>query len=97
MPIHKRRYSKAFTGQTGRGSRLWLFDLDNTLHDASWRLMKEINRRMTLYIQERLNLDEEQASALRTRYWKRYGATLLGLVAHHGVDAADFLEKTHPT
>ncbi len=96
MPVHKRRYSKAFTGQAGRGSRLWLFDLDNTLHDASWRLMTEINRRMTLYIQARLSLNEAQASALRTRYWKRYGATLLGLVAHHGVDAADFLEKTHP-
>ena len=96
MKFRKRRYSHEVGDRVGRGSRLWLLDLDNTLHDASWRLMAEINRRMTLYIQTRLNLSEQEASALRARYWKRYGATLLGLVAHHGVDASDFLEKTHP-
>ncbi|MGA1733744.1 MAG: pyrimidine 5'-nucleotidase [Burkholderiaceae bacterium] len=96
MAVLKRRYSKASIGQNPRGARLWLFDLDNTLHDASWRLMAEINRRMTLYMQARLDLNQAEASALRARYWKRYGATLLGLVAHHGVDAADFLQKTHP-
>ena len=25
---------------------LWLIDLDNTLYDASWRVMGEINRRL---------------------------------------------------
>ena len=96
MLVHKRRRSKAQTQQTLYGSRLWLFDLDNTLHDASWRLMAEINRRMTQYIQSMFQLNQAEASALRARYWKRYGATLLGLVAHHGVDADDFLQKTHP-
>jgi putative hydrolase of the HAD superfamily len=28
-------------------------------------------------------------------YWKRYGATLLGMTRHHGVSAADFLRETH--
>jgi putative hydrolase of the HAD superfamily len=28
-------------------------------------------------------------------YWRRYGATLLGLVRHHAVDAADFLHAAH--
>jgi putative hydrolase of the HAD superfamily len=32
---------------------------------------------------------------LREHYWHRYGATLLGLVRHHGVKAAHFLEETH--
>jgi hypothetical protein len=32
---------------------------------------------------------------LRRRYWQRYGATLLGLVRHHGVKAAHFLHQTH--
>ncbi|HSG21190.1 MAG TPA: haloacid dehalogenase, partial [Burkholderiaceae bacterium] len=32
---------------------VWLLDLDNTLHDASHRLMAEINRRMTNYIMSR--------------------------------------------
>jgi putative hydrolase of the HAD superfamily len=77
-------------------SRLWLIDLDNTLHDASFRIMAEINQRMTHYVASHLNLDLAAASAIRERYWRRYGATLLGLMRHHDVDAADFLAKTHP-
>lgn len=75
---------------------LWLIDLDNTLYDASWRVMGEINRRMTRYVADRLGLSEQAASDLREKYWHRYGATLLGLVRHHGIDAHDFLAKTHP-
>lgn len=76
--------------------RLWLIDLDNTLYDASWRVMGEINQRMTGFIAERLGLSWPQASALREHYWKQYGATLLGLVRHHGVCPHDFLYRTHP-
>lgn len=75
---------------------LWLVDLDNTLYDASWRAMGEINVRMTRYISELLGLSIEEASRLREDYWHRYGATLLGLIAHHGVNAQDFLKATHP-
>jgi putative hydrolase of the HAD superfamily len=35
------------------------------------------------------------AHALRALYLRRYGATLLGLVRHHGVRAAHFLHDTH--
>lgn len=83
-------------GRDGGGGPVWLMDLDNTLHDASHRLMAEINRRMTVYIMDRLGLSREQAGSLRERYWRRYGATLLGLVIHDGQDAADFLDQTHP-
>ncbi len=76
---------------------LWLIDLDNTLYDASWRVMGEINHRMTAYVADRLDLSWQQASDLRQHYWQRYGATLLGLVRHHGVPAHDFLNKTHPS
>lgn len=58
--------------------------------------MGEINRRMTRYVADRLGLSEKAASDLRENYWHRYGATLLGLVRHHGIDAHDFLAKTHP-
>lgn len=78
------------------GAPLWLLDLDNTLYDASWRVMGEINRRMTHYVAETLGLSHEAASDVRERYWHRYGATLLGLIRHHGVDPHDFLNRTHP-
>ena len=73
----------------------WIFDLDNTLHDATPHIFPHINRSMTAYLGEHLALDEEQASALRVHYWKTYGATLLGLMRHHGTDPQHFLHQTH--
>jgi putative hydrolase of the HAD superfamily len=74
---------------------VWIFDLDNTLHDALPHVFPHINRAMTRYVMEQLALDEAGANELRVRYWQRYGATLLGLVRHHGTDARHFLWHTH--
>jgi putative hydrolase of the HAD superfamily len=74
---------------------VWLFDLDNTLHDASHAAFGPTSQAMSEYIAEHLGLDMDRASAMRQHYWSRYGATLLGLVRHEGVRAAHFLEVTH--
>ncbi len=76
-------------------TRVWLFDLDNTLHDAGAHVFGELGRTMREYMQRELGVDEAQANALRRQYWLRYGATLIGLVRHHGVKAAHFLHDTH--
>jgi putative hydrolase of the HAD superfamily len=75
--------------------RVWLFDLDNTLHDAGARVFPELKTSMTLYLQQQLQVDEAEANRLRGVYLARYGATLLGLIRHHGVKAAHFLHETH--
>ena len=74
----------------------WLFDLDNTLHDASFHIFPHINRAMTGYIAEQLVLPAHDANRLRVDYWRRYGATLHGMVRHHGTDPGHFLRSTHP-
>lgn len=74
---------------------VWLLDLDNTLHDAL-HILPRIDQAMTRYVMDYLALDEARASAIREHYWKRYGATLLGMVRHHDVDPHDFLDRTHP-
>lgn len=74
---------------------VWLFDLDDTLHNASHRAFTELNASMAAYMVTYLGLTEEQAAALRNRYWQRYGATLTGLQRHHGVKPAHFLSETH--
>ena len=50
---------------------------------------------MTDYIQVQLALERVEADMLRIRYWQRYGATLLGLMRHHGIAASHFLHHTH--
>jgi len=82
--------------RSGKGSScVWLFDLDNTLHDASHAAFGPTNAAMNEYIVAHLGLDHAGAAELRQHYWHHYGATLLGLVRHHGVKASHFLEQTH--
>ncbi len=78
-----------------RHAPVWLFDLDNTLHNASPHIFPHINRSMTAYLERHLGLSTDEANALRMNYWKRYGATLTGLIRHHGTDAQHFLDETH--
>jgi len=75
--------------------RVWLFDLDNTLHDASHAAFGPTNEAMTDYMVRHVGLDLDTANRLRAHYWTHYGATLLGLVRHHGVEPAHFLRETH--
>lgn len=75
--------------------RVWIFDLDNTLHDATPHIFPHINRSMREYIERHLGLDEYEANRLRQHYWRRYGATLLGLIRHHDIDPHHFLYETH--
>jgi putative hydrolase of the HAD superfamily len=75
--------------------RVWLFDLDNTVHDASNAVFGALRESMTDYIERELGVSRDDAHVLRTRYWQRYGATLLGLMRHHGVSAPHFLHDTH--
>lgn len=77
------------------GAPVWLFDLDNTLHHASHAIFPEINRAMTQYIVDTLQVERAQADLLRTGYTKRYGAALLGLTRHHPIDPHDFLRVVH--
>ncbi|MES2991604.1 MAG: pyrimidine 5'-nucleotidase [Pseudomonadota bacterium] len=76
-------------------ARVWLFDLDNTLHDASHAAFGQTTLAMNEYMVGHLGMEPAEAARLRLQYWNRYGATLLGLVRHHGVQAAHFLEATH--
>lgn len=74
---------------------VWLFDLDNTLHDAGAHVFGALNVAMTDYVERELGVTRDEADRLRRAYWLRYGATLLGLVRHHGVSPAHFLHHTH--
>ena len=80
---------------TTQNNKIWIFDLDDTLHDASSHIFPVMNRAMTQYIMDQLNIDEPAAHQLRQHYWRIYGATLKGLMRHHGVDAYHFLKETH--
>lgn len=78
-----------------RAPKVWIFDLDDTLHNASAHIFPVMNQAMTNYIKDTLALNEDAAHALRKHYWRVYGATLKGLMRHHQTDPQHFLKVTH--
>ncbi len=73
----------------------WIFDLDNTLHDAERKIFPVINQKINNYISGTLNIPISEADNLRKKYCSQYGATLEGLIKHHGINPTEFLEVTH--
>ncbi len=80
---------------TFAADKVWLFDLDNTLHNATPHIFPHINLSMCRYIERHLGVDAAEATCIRQHYWERYGATLRGLMHHHGTDPLHFLLETH--
>ncbi|MEW6488185.1 MAG: pyrimidine 5'-nucleotidase [Thermodesulfobacteriota bacterium] len=76
-------------------TRTWILDLDNTLYPAATGLFDEVDRRIDAYMAVRLGIPPEARPELRRRYRAEYGVTLGGLLAHHGVDAQDYLAYVH--
>jgi putative hydrolase of the HAD superfamily len=75
--------------------RVWIFDLDNTLHDAHARIFPSMHEQINAYLRQRFDLDEAGADAMRRGFWQRYGTTMNGLVRRHGADPREFLAATH--
>ncbi|MCB5186219.1 pyrimidine 5'-nucleotidase [Methylobacillus gramineus] len=76
-------------------ANVWIFDLDNTLHNADAAIFPHLHVEMTRYIMTELALEEHAACALREHYWHTYGATLKGLMRHHRISPRHFLQQTH--
>ncbi len=75
--------------------RVWIFDLDNTLHDARAAIFPAMHEQINAYLRREFDLDEDGANEMRRHFWQRYGTTLKGLMRHHGTDPRRFLRETH--
>ena len=75
--------------------RVWIFDLDNTLHDARARIFPAMHVQINAYLRRYFGVDAAGADEIRTRFWRTYGTTLNGLMRHHGADPRHFLRETH--
>lgn len=75
--------------------RLWLIDCDDTIYEASAGMLSAIHRRMEAFIAEKLGVSIEEGREIQHAYWKRYGATFVGLQKHHGISPEAFFNATH--
>jgi putative hydrolase of the HAD superfamily len=73
----------------------WVFDLDNTLYPHHLNLWQQVDVRIRDFIADNLKIPHDEAFRVQKDYYKRYGTTLRGLMAEHGMDPDAFLDFVH--
>ena len=73
----------------------WVFDLDNTLYPHHLNLWQQVDERIREYVSQFLSVTHDEAFRLQKDYYKRYGTTMRGLMAEHGLEPDDYLEFVH--
>lgn len=76
-------------------TRLWVFDLDNTLYPAECNLFAQVDQRMAAFISRELGVDLVEARRIQKQFYYEHGTTLAGLMAEHGVKPEAFLDFVH--
>ena len=73
----------------------WVFDLDNTLYPHHLNLWHQVDERIRDYIAKFLDVTHDEAFRLQKDYYRRYGTSMRGLMAEHGLKPDDFLDFVH--
>ena len=75
--------------------KCWIFDLDNTLYSGKTRVFEQVDKKMSKYISEKLNVSVVEAKEIQKNYFYEYNTTLNGMINNHKIDANEFLEFVH--
>ncbi len=75
--------------------KYWIFDLDNTLYSGKTRVFEQVDKKMSKYISEKLNVNIVEAKEIKKNYFYEYNTTLNGMINNHKIDANEFLEFVH--
>jgi len=75
--------------------KYWLFDLDNTLYSGKTKVFEQVDKKMSQYISNKLNVSVDEAKKVQKNYFYEYNTTLNGMIKNHKIDANEFLEFVH--
>jgi len=75
--------------------KYWIFDLDNTLYSGKTKVFEQVDKRMSKYISDKLNISVEEAKKIQKNYFHEYNTTLNGMIKNHKIDPDEFLEFVH--
>ena len=75
--------------------KCWIFDLDNTLYSGKTKVFEQVDKRMSKYISNKLNISVEEAKKVQKNYFYKYNTTLNGMIKNHKIDPDEFLEFVH--
>jgi putative hydrolase of the HAD superfamily len=75
--------------------KYWIFDLDNTLYSGQTKVFEQVDKKMSKYISDKLNINLEEAKKIQKNYFYQYNTTLNGMIKNHKIDPEEFLEFVH--
>ena len=75
--------------------KYWLFDLDNTLYSGNKKVFDQVDKKMSIFISNKLSVTIEEAKKIQKNYFHQYNTTLNGMIKNHEIDAEEFLEFVH--
>ena len=75
--------------------KFWIFDLDNTLYSGKTKVFEQVDKKMSKYISDKLNVSIEEAKKIQKNYFYEYNTTLNGMIKNHKIDPDEFLEFVH--
>ena len=75
--------------------KYWIFDLDNTLYSGQTKVFSEVDKKMSIFISKKMNVDLVKAREIQKKYFYEYGTTLSGLMKQDDINPHDFLEFVH--
>ena len=75
--------------------KYWIFDLDNTLYSGDTKVFDQVDKKMSKYISNKLNVSIDEAKKIQKNYFHEYNTTLNGMIKNHKIDSNEFLEFVH--
>ena len=75
--------------------KYWIFDLDNTLYSGDTKVFEQVDKKMSKYISDKLNVSIDEAKKIQKNYFHEYNTTLNGMIKNHKINANEFLEFVH--
>jgi len=81
--------------KTFQSIKYWIFDLDNTLYSAKTKVFDQVEKKMSKYVSDKLNVNIDEAKKIQKNYFHEYNTTLNGMIKNHKIDAKEFLEFVH--
>ena len=61
----------------------WIFDLDNTLYSGDTKVFGQVDKKMSKYISQKLNISIDEAKKTQKKYFHQYHTTLNGMIKNH--------------
>ena len=75
--------------------KYWIFDLDNTLYSEKTKVFEQVEKKMSKYVSDKLNVSIDEDKKIQINYFHKYNTTLNGMIKNHKINPEEFLESVH--